>query len=379
MDEKEYILAGITGFVVGDALGVPVEFKKRKELKEIPVTDMEEFGTYNQPAGTWSDDSSMTLCTLDSLCNGLDYEDIMDKFSEWLLYGDYTPYKEVFDVGTSTSRAIMNYGRKLSPIQCGGKTEYDNGNGSLMRMLPIAFYTWELYHCSPYNQQRKQKTKQEQVEIKNREIKTEEMKAEEMKAEEIRIEEINTQKIDVKETNTEQEEIQIIHNSSRMTHAHVRSLIACGIYVKVVHEVISKLYCQEKKVKDELNIAIEIGIKKAKAFYQQDLEYKKELEFYRRVDTSILKNLEEEDIKSSGYVVDTLEAVLWCLLTTKSFEQCVLKAVNLGEDTDTITAIAGGIAGIYYGYESIPKKWIEKIAAYDKIKEICSRFCNRVK
>lgn len=373
MDEKEYILAGITGFVVGDALGVPVEFKKRKELKEIPVTDMEEFGTYNQPAGTWSDDSSMTLCTLDSLCNGLDYEDIMDKFSEWLLYGDYTPYKEVFDVGTSTSRAIMNYGRKLSPIQCGGKTEYDNGNGSLMRMLPIAFYTWELYHCSPYNQQRKQKTKQEQVEIKNREIKTEEMKAEE-----IRIEEINTQKIDVKETNTEQEEIQIIHNSSRMTHAHVRSLIACGIYVKVVHEVISKLYCQEKKVKDELNIAIEIGIKKAKAFYQQDLEYKKELEFYRRVDTSILKNL-EEDIKSSGYVVDTLEAVLWCLLTTKSFEQCVLKAVNLGEDTDTITAIAGGIAGIYYGYESIPKKWIEKIAAYDKIKEICSRFCNRVK
>ena len=77
------ILNGVMGLVVGDALGVPVEFKDRESLKQDPVTNMRGYGTYNQPPGTWSDDSSMTLALLDSLKDGLDYKDIMDKFISW--------------------------------------------------------------------------------------------------------------------------------------------------------------------------------------------------------------------------------------------------------------------------------------------------------
>ena len=137
-------LATITGLVIGDALGVPVEFASRDELKENPVTDMIGYGTHNQPAGTWSDDSSMAVATMEWLgeieTQQPDYKRLMDKFSNWILYGDYTPYQENFDCGISTCKAIMNYGRGTEPLLCGEKGEFDNGNGSLMRILPAALY-----------------------------------------------------------------------------------------------------------------------------------------------------------------------------------------------------------------------------------------------
>ena len=77
----------------------------------------------------------------------------------------------------------------------------------------------------------------------------------------------------------------------------------------------------------------------------------------------------ESDIVSGGYVVDSFKASLWCLLNTNSYKDCVLKAVNLGSDTDTTAAIAGGLAGIIYGYDSIPKDWINKLQRKDIIEE----------
>jgi len=106
---------GIMGLVAGDALGVPVEFMKREMLKNNPVTDMREYGTYNLPKGSWSDDSSMTLATLNSLKNGYDPEDMMKKFVLWMTEGAYTPHGECFDIG----------------------------NGSLMRILPTCLYFFE--------------------------------------------------------------------------------------------------------------------------------------------------------------------------------------------------------------------------------------------
>lgn len=87
-----------------------------------------------------------------------------------------------------------------------------------------------------------------------------------------------------------------------------------------------------------------------------------------------LEWLERTFVKSSGYVVDTLEAALWCFLNTDSYRDCVLAAVNLGEDTDTIAAIAGGLAGIYYGCggeSGIPDEWIAQIPRRDWIKALC--------
>ena len=74
-----------------------------------------------------------------------------------------------------------------------------------------------------------------------------------------------------------------------------------------------------------------------------------------------IAELTEDDIRSSGYVVDTLEAALWCLLTSASYPETVLKAVNLGDDTDTVAAVAGGLAGIIYGLEGIPDNWLAQL------------------
>ena len=82
-----------------------------------------------------------------------------------------------------------------------------------------------------------------------------------------------------------------------------------------------------------------------------------------------LSECNEENIISSSYVVDSFKASLWCLLKTNNYKDCVLKAVNLGRDTDTTAAIAGGLAGIMYGYDSIPKDWIEKLQRKDLIEE----------
>ena len=137
--------SGIYGLIIGDAMGVPVEFTSREDRKKTPITDMTGYGTYNQPEGTWSDDSSMVLATLASIRDRgrIDYKDIMDRFHNWCMYGAYTPFDNVFDIGVATSRAIMKYSNGAKPLESGGETEWDNGNGSLMRILPICLYIFE--------------------------------------------------------------------------------------------------------------------------------------------------------------------------------------------------------------------------------------------
>jgi ADP-ribosyl-[dinitrogen reductase] hydrolase len=83
-----------------------------------------------------------------------------------------------------------------------------------------------------------------------------------------------------------------------------------------------------------------------------------------------LKNKNEKEIKSTGYTVHTLEAAVWCFLTTDNFEQAVLKATNLGDDTDTVAAVTGQIAGAYYGETGIPEHWIKKLYDYERIKRL---------
>lgn len=90
-------------------------------------------------------------------------------------------------------------------------------------------------------------------------------------------------------------------------------------------------------------------------------------------DLSSFTKLSEIEIRSSGYVVDTLEAAIWCILNTKSYKECVLKAVNLGNDTDTVGAVVGGLAGIYYGYDNIPKEWSGVLSKRQYIEELCEK------
>jgi len=304
-------LSAIMGLCVGDALGVPVEFKSRYQLKRDPVVDMRSYGTYNQPAGTWSDDTSMTLCTLDSLSNGLDYKDIMDKFLSWYKKGEYTPFGETFDIGMGTRRALTNYANGEEPLKSGGTGERDNGNGSLMRILPVLFYLQKTYG---------------------------------------------------ENFNEKEKPYEIIHNISALTHRHKRSMIACGIYITIA-DYISREY--------NLNEAVKLGINKSFQYYEKKEEFKEELKYYQRLNDKNFHKLPEEEIKSSGYVVVSLEAALWSLVNTVSYKDCLLKAVNLGEDTDTVAAIAGGLAGLYYGCEDIPKEWLDKIQRRKYVEELC--------
>ena len=317
--EMNRYIGAVLGFVVGDSLGVPVEFKSRAELKANPVTDMIGFGTHNQPTGTWSDDSSMAIATMEWLGemeNGVpDYTLLMDKFSNWLMYGDYTPYGHTFDCGISTSRAIMNYGRGIDPLQCGGQSDYENGNGSLMRILPVALWN-------------RSKLAGEDVEGAD-----------------------------------------FIFDVSAVTHAHVRSKIGCLIYSKMIADLLhsqgeDKMYVLKKSL---------VNCKK----YLETIEDKQtayELGKYDRLwNLEAFQELDEDAIKSSGYVVDTLEAAVWCFLNTDNYKDCVLKAVNLGEDTDTVGAVAGGLAGLYYGLEEIPEEWLNFLPKKEWIIELASK------
>ena len=315
---EETVKSAVLGLVVGDALGVPVEFMSRTELVSAPVTGMRDYGTHHQPAGTWSDDSSMALCLLESLTRGLDYEDMMARFLRWADEGYMTAHGKVFDMGIATRKALMNFAHGTPALECGGNGTYDNGNGSLMRILPMALYLHRT--MGP-----------EFPDLENA--------------------------------------YHMIHNASALTHANPISLIGCGIYCAVVNE----LLCGGSGSAD-----IQRGIAQAKVAYFGMPEYKPYLKEYRRVDVDVLQTLPKSEVSSSGYVVHTLEAALWCLLHTNSYRSCLLEAVNLGEDTDTVGAVAGGLAGIRYGIgmAGIPEEWLSVIAKREEIESLCSDFAN---
>lgn len=123
----------------------------------------------------------------------------------------------------------------------------------------------------------------------------------------------------------------------------------------------------------ELSSAVGLGIYKAFEFYKRHDEFNAELHHYERLSNKSFASTPEGEIKSSGYVVDTLEAAVWCLLNSNNYKDCVLMAVNLGEDTDTVAAVAGGLAGLYYGYESIPQEWLSAIVKREYIENLCNQ------
>lgn len=307
--------AVIIGHAIGDALGVPVEFQSREELKQRPVIEMMGYGTYPVPKGAWSDDTSMSLCALASLANGtIDFDEVMLNFGKWYYNDEFTPTGEMFDVGNSCSIAIENYFTNKMPYsKCGETREGANGNGSLMRIHPFVLY-------------------------------------------------VATMNIPV------QDKIAVIEMASALTHAHDRSKMACGIYAFVLWELLS----------DPSKTSVVIGLNNARKYYKGHNEFSTYNEtLFKRIgnlnDLTALgvPHIEETEIKSGGYVVHSLEAAIWCILTTNTYEECVLKAVNLGDDTDTTAAIAGGLAGALYGYDSIPLKWKKELIKKDYIEELC--------
>jgi ADP-ribosyl-[dinitrogen reductase] hydrolase len=82
-------------------------------------------------------------------------------------------------------------------------------------------------------------------------------------------------------------------------------------------------------------------------------------------------------VRGTGYVVESLEAAMWCFTTTGSFEAAVLRATNLGDDADTTAAVCGQVAGAFYGFSGIPKRWLESLSLRSEITELADRMYAR--
>ncbi|MGN7823095.1 ADP-ribosylglycohydrolase family protein [Chitinophaga sp. 22536] len=137
---QQQITGAFLGTAIGDALGVPVEFKTRSYLQENPIREFIGYGCWNQPPGTFSDDTSLTLCTAESLTHGYNLTHMAHTFLKWYADGYWGAHDKVFDIGHTTQRALRRIGAGTSPLLSGGFEEFENGNGSLMRMMPVAIY-----------------------------------------------------------------------------------------------------------------------------------------------------------------------------------------------------------------------------------------------
>ncbi len=279
-DRHELIRAILMGVAVGDALGFPAQFEPRIERKLCPVVGM---GQYRDEegmiqswgegyTGLWSDDTSLTLCLAESLTRGFDLKDQAERFVAWLDKGHLSAWESAFDVGIQTSRSLAGVRKILrsgDPEQlaelANDSDPITNGNGSLMRILPLVLH------------------------IRGK---------------------------------RPEEQFNLARQSSALTHPHVRSALCCFLYLRMAEHIIGG--------KDKSR-AYELASGETRTMMERLACPEEEFAAMNRLLGGELGSLDEAEIYSGGYVVSSLEASIWCLLTTDSFAEAVLTAVNLGE------------------------------------------------
>ena len=305
--QNNQYLGAIIGHAVGDAMGFPTEFSKREELLQSPVIEMIDSPDVGQPTGSWSDDTAMEIATIDSFIQKkyFDYKDIMDKWVKWISKSEYTPTGVAFDIGRTCLKAIKKYCNGTAPLECGSTSMNENGNGSLMRILPVALYAY-------------------------------------------------SKKLD--DTSIHK----LTNEASSLTHAHEVSRLGCYIYVQFI-------------------ICLLKGNTKHEAYkHIQDLDYRSfsidSINHYARILNNQIEFQILDNIKSTGYIVDTLESAMWIFMNAQHYKEAIIASTNIGGDTDTIGAIVGSMAGIYYGFEDIPSSWLDKLQRKDYLMELVDRF-----
>lgn len=316
MKRKNSFRSALLGLVVGDALGVPFEFRSREEMQASPAAGMQGYGTHCQPPGTWSDDSSLTFCLADSLCTyGYTLKNIAKRFVLWKNEAYWTAHNEVFDIGIATAKSIDLLNSLLKAEEYEGleklkeqSHEYENGNGSLMRIMPLLF-------------------------------------------------EIEGKALD--------EQWQMVWDVSALTHKHIRAAMACFIYLKLAEYLLAGIKKDEAYSKTQALIL---------DFWEQSAFPEEEQAHFRRIIQEDIRNCPEGELHSSGYVIHSLELSFYCLLGYEDYASALLFAINRGEDTDTSAAITGALMGLYYGQEAIPKAWLEQLVGLKDIQRLCWRF-----
>lgn len=309
MPDYNIVTKALLGVAIGDALGVPVEFVPRSYLKSNPIKGMTGFGSHNQESGTWSDDSSLTFCLAESLCYGYNLDHIAQNFVQWFQQAHWTAHGEVFDIGGATSEAINKIIAGVSPLKTGGTKEMDNGNGGLMRIIPLAFH------------------------LRN-----------------LRIE----------------ERFKIIREVTGITHAHLRSTLCSFVYIEICIQILLG--------EDKRNAYYE-GILLVNEFCKGKYDLEQESLHLKRILDYLIEDIPEDKIYSGGYIVHSLEAAIWCWLKEDSFSKAVLRAVNLGDDSDTTAAITGGLAGLSSD-APFPIKWLDSLAKKEEIIHLGNQLYN---
>ena len=326
MIKHDTIKTILYGVAVGDAIGFPYQFVGRDVRKRLPVIEMgisrdaqgKLYALDEAEIGLWSDDSSLTLCLAESLASGYDLKDQAERFIAWFRKGYLSAMSYAFDVGNQTRMAIHILEKILQSgdyQRLAAMIEQPdvraNGNGALMRILPLVI---QIYH----------------LEIK--------------------------------------EQLRLVTEASALTHPHLRSVICCLLYLRIAEKLIDQV---------ELRDAVRASQKELRELLKDN----EQPELDRLLNADLAQGSIDPDerdkadyIRSSGYVVDSLEAALWCLLTSSDYKETILKAVNLGDDTDTVAAIAGGLAALYYGVDSIPQHWTAALKKPELFQKIVSLY-----
>ena len=281
----------LIGLALGDALGTSVEFSERDGVPR--VTDLVGGGPFGLAPGQWTDDTSMALCLAESLLErrGLDVRDLMERFCRWRDHGYNSVTGACFDIGGTTDAALGSFRATGEPLS--GSTDPDDaGNGSLMRLSPVAIRWWR----------------------------------DRAKA------------------------VEAARLQSRTTHGAVQAVEACALFAEILVESIaghpkeSVLRCREWD--GDARIA--------------------------EVAAGSWRTKERDAISSSGYVLHTLEAALWCVDSTESVANALILAVNLGHDADTVGAVTGQLAGALWGMSGAPTAWLDRLAWRDRIESLAA-------
>ena len=310
MTKQDQLKGANYGLLVGDAVGVSYEFLLAEQLPaydQIEMLPPNNFAkTYPHiPVGTWSDDGAQALCLLDSLLykNKMDTEDFMKRICNWYQCGYMAVDFQVFDVGVQTAEAIRNYLSGVPLLQVANNDVLANGNGSLMRVLPLA-----IWHQGS--------------------------------------------------------DIQLIEDAyaqSHVTHAHLRSKVCCALYCLWARSILNGL---------DIAAAWSDAVTKLRAYLKDKPDDLEQLEYYIRPD-------ELEKGTGSGYVVDCLKSARYALKQT-TYQDVIKTAIAFGRDTDTTACVAGGIAGLYFGFDSIPESWLAQLRAKDLVEPLLVKLLSNV-
>ena len=309
MNRAERARGAILGVLAGDALGVPVEGMGRDEFE--PVTAMRGGGSHLQPAGTFSDDGSMTLCTVESLVEkkAFDANDVGDRLVRFYFNRHWTARHVMFGVGFTTREAIIRLRDGKLASQSGLDDEDSNGNGPLTRMAPVVLFA-------------------------------------------------HARGLSAKETT------ELAHVACKITHAHPRAQLVSGFYSLIARALL-----------DGRSVADALAYMRAQAVELYNSEpWHDEYRHVQNLMERNPRNIDRHDVKSSGYCVDTLEAALWCLAREKPLHDTVLEAVNLGEDSDSVGSVVGGLCGMIHGATAVPDDWRLTIARIEEVEALIAKF-----